>query len=76
MTKQQFLSEYRAALPAAYPWAADAAKLDRFMDSVARTLAGEASWNHDSDVARTIWRAAGNTSKSFTLKALRALPEA
>ena len=76
MTKREFLTAYRAALPAAYPWAHDAAKLDRFMESVEHTLGGAGTWTHDSDVAKRIWRESGRPVKTYTLKALRALPEA
>lgn len=69
MTKQAFLAAYRDALALA----ADAAKLDRFMVSVAATLEGpRATWNHDGDAVTAAWRAIGGKGKP-TLKALRAL---
>ena len=72
MTKQAFLAAYRDAI-AAYPWAADAAKLDKFMASVAATLEGpRATWNHAGDAVTAAWRAIGGKGKP-TLKALRAL---
>ena len=72
MTKQAFLAAYRAAL-VAYPWAADAARLDKFMASVAATIEGpHATWNHDGDAVTAAWRAIGGKGKP-TLKALRAL---
>lgn len=71
-TKTEFLSAYRAALPAAYPWAADAAKLHRFMESVETTLGGGNTWNHDSEVAKQAYKAIGGIGR-YSLKALRAL---
>lgn len=87
MTKTQFLADYRAALVATQPWAgAEAVQsllvlpdysmaVDRFMQSVERTIRTEAkTWNHDSPLADKLWRAAGNKGKA-TLKGLRALPD-
>lgn len=73
MTKADFLREYRAAIIAAYPWAQDAAKLERFMQSVSATINGAATWNHDGEAVRAAWRAIGGKGRP-TLKALRALP--
>lgn len=79
-TKKEFLAAYRAALPDVYAWAADAKKLDRFMDSVALTigaLEGSKSssvWVHDSTVSRHAWAQIGGKPSAFSLKALRELP--
>lgn len=72
MNKQKFLTEYRAQLKATWPWAADEAKLDRFMASCEATLNGANTWNHDGDTVKATWRAIGGKGKP-TLKALRAL---
>jgi hypothetical protein len=73
ITKTEFLTEYRARLVAGYPWAQDTAKLDRFMQSVANTINGAYTWNHDSAAATAIYRENGGKGK-VTLKWLRALP--
>jgi hypothetical protein len=74
MTKSQFLTDYRAALIARCDWALDPARLERFMQSVERTVRTEsAPWNHHSDIALSVLRAVGFKGK-LTLKALRALP--
>ena len=76
MTKQQFLDTYRAEIIARYSWAADTAKLERFMDSVRATIAtqeGFAHWNHQGDAVDAAWKAIGGKEKHPTLKALRAL---
>ena len=72
MTRQAFLSAYRNALLARYSWTADAAKLDRFMESVTVTLAGGDTWNHDGEAVTEAWKWIGGRGKP-TLKALRAL---
>jgi hypothetical protein len=75
MTKTQFLADYRASLLATQAWAGVEATLDRFMQSVERTIRTEAkTWNHDSPLADKLWRAAGNKGRA-TLKGLRALPD-
>jgi hypothetical protein len=75
MTKTQFLADYRASLLATMAWAGVEAQLDRFIQSVERTIRTEAkTWNHDSPLADKLWRAAGNKGKA-TLKGLRALPD-
>ena len=75
MTKTQFLNNYRESLLAEMPWAQDATRLDRFMQSVERTIKTTAStWNHDSAIATRLWRTAGFKGKP-TLNGLRALPE-
>lgn len=73
MSRTAFLSAYRAALVALYPWAADVAKLERFMSACEVTLSTtRATWNHDGDAVTSAWRSIGGKGKP-TLKALRAL---
>lgn len=87
-TKQRLLDEYESALAATQPWA-KGEKLRRFMSNVAGTIGMStewimqnesmgyeptAMWNHDSDIVRGIWKAAGLKVKTYSLKALRALP--
>lgn len=72
-TKEAFLTAYRAAVIEHYPWAADALRLNRFMDSVRTTLYTPANtWNKDSDVATAVWRAIG-CKGPMTYKALKGL---
>lgn len=74
-SKTLFLSEYRAGVITEYPWAQDTAKLDRFMQSVERTIRTEAAtWNHDSAVAKRVYKAIGGVG-AYSRKALRALPD-
>ena len=73
MTKTEFLAKYRAALIADFEWARDPVRLDRFMQSVEGTIRlNHNTWNHNSNVAERLWRAAGFKGKA-TLKGLRAL---
>ncbi len=73
MTKDAFLTAYRAHLTATHAWAQDRTRLHIFMDAVANTLNGPAAtWNHDGDAVRAAWRDIGGKGKP-TLKALRAL---
>lgn len=73
MTKDAFVSEYRAALLANYAWAQDAEKLERFLATVRRTLdTGVAHWNKDGEAVVRAWRAIGGKGKP-TYKALYAL---
>lgn len=73
MTKQSFLTTYRAKLLAAYPWAQNAAKLHRFMESVETSINGGAkTWNHDGEAVTAAWREIGGKGKP-TFKALLAL---
>lgn len=73
MTKENFLAAYRAAIVAAYPWAADPARLEKFMASVRTTLYTEVNtWNKDSEVARKVWRDIGMFGP-MTYKALKGL---
>lgn len=74
MTKARFLADYRAALIANCDWALEPARLERFMQSVERTVRTNcAPWNHNSEIAMRVMRAYGFKGK-LTLKALRALP--
>jgi hypothetical protein len=73
MTKDTFLERYRMELVATYAWAADSARLERFMASVRATVCdGSNTWNHDGEAVRVAWRSIGGKGKP-TLKALRAL---
>lgn len=73
MTKAEFLKTYELMIVAEYPWAQDAERLARFMDSVRRTITSEAAtWNKDSPVVNRAWRAIGGKGNP-TYKALRAL---
>jgi hypothetical protein len=71
MTKEQFITIYREKV-SALPWANDAEKLQRFMQSVENTIAGACTWNHDGPSTVAAWREIGGKGKP-TLKALRAL---
>jgi hypothetical protein len=74
MTKNRFLYAYRITLQEAYPWAMDAAKLNRYMDSVASTIGdGANTWNASGEAMQAAWKEIGMKGKA-TLKALRALP--
>lgn len=77
LTKKLFLTEYREGLAnnPEYDWALNAARLDKFMASVAHTLNGGGTWNKDSLVARAIWKRHGYLAKDYTYKNLQALPE-
>lgn len=79
MTKFQFLSAYKAQLIMIYghDWA-KGEKLEQFMASIARIIGADGSpsgnmWNHDSEIARKVWKAFGLPRKTYSLKALRAL---
>jgi hypothetical protein len=71
MTKEQFINIYREKM-SALPWANNAEKLQRFMQSVENTLAGASTWNHDGPSTVAAWREIGGKGKP-TLKALREL---
>lgn len=75
MTKARFLNLYRDELSKRYEWAQDAAKLDRFMQTVDATLncTGPGTWNHEGEAVAAAWWAMGGKGKP-TKKALRALP--
>ena len=76
-TKTEFLRAYRDELITRYEWArADPAKLQRFMEAVARTIVlgrGPALWNPDGAAAHAAWTKIGMTNK-FSLVRLRHLP--
>jgi hypothetical protein len=73
MTKAEFISAYRNALVKRYDWAANDAKLDRFMDNVSDTIhTPQSAWNHDGEAVTEAWRSIGGKGKP-TLKALRGL---
>lgn len=72
-TKEAFAAEYEARLKANMPWAQDAAKLARFMDSVRMTLNGGGTWKLEGENYKATLKALGLPS-SMTLKALHALP--
>ena len=75
LTQSDFLVAYRAGLLRDYPWTADTAKLDRFMESVHRTISTPArTWNHDSTTARKAWKAISGPG-AYALVRLRALPQ-
>ena len=75
MTKSELLTAYGRALVAEFDWAKDQERLARFLFSASRTIRGTAAtWNHDSEVIRRVWRELGGKGR-VTLKALRALPE-
>lgn len=73
MTRANFLREYEKNLKSTYAWAADAAKLERFMASCKNTVEGGVGWSHEGPAITAAWRAVGGKGKP-TLKALRALP--
>ena len=74
MNQQAFIALYRAELIKRYPWAQDAAKLDKFMASCTETVSTvRTTWNHDGEAVTAAWRGIGGKGKP-TLKALRALP--
>lgn len=72
MSKAAFLATYRAELLARYDWAATPERLERFMTSVAGTLAGANTWNHDGEAVTAAWRAIGGKGKP-SKKALQSL---
>ena len=72
-TKVRFVERYETELRQRYPWAADTAKLERFMASVWETLTTErAPWNHDGEAVVAAWKAVGGKGKP-TRKMLRSL---
>lgn len=72
MTRANFLEAYRAELLARYPWALDAHRLSKYMDSVTATLNGAATWNNSGEALEAAWKKIGGKGKP-TYKALRAL---
>ena len=75
MTKTAYLTAYRTELRARYPWAADEAKLDRYMAGARAGLDGAGGGAHTGEASEAAWRRIGGTGK-ITLKALRKLPDA
>lgn len=75
MTKNRFLSAYRAALKGAYTWTRDEDKLTKFMDGVANTIKSNnvSIWNASGDAMQKAWKDIGMKGKA-TLKGLRSLP--
>lgn len=75
MTRARFLAAYRGAMFAAYDWARDMGKLDRFMIEVEKTLKGEAHhWQASGAVLESVWTALGGSGR-VTLGKLQALPD-
>lgn len=74
MTKQDFLTAYETELKARYPWAADEAKLSRFLSSAKGTLNGLNTWNHEGEAVTAAWKSIGGKGKP-TKTALRALAD-
>lgn len=72
MTKKAFYAALKAELKK-YPWAADAAKLDRFMAHVEETMEWGKNLVTIGDSFHAAWKAIGGKGKA-TFKALRALP--
>jgi hypothetical protein len=74
MGKQAFMQAMEMELRVRYGWAADEARLAKFLTSVRQTLDGGMTWNKDGDAGLAAWRAIGGKGKP-TYKALQALPE-
>jgi len=73
LTKSAFLTAYRAEL-ARFPWANDAAKLDRFMRGVADSITGgPKKWDHTGAAVKSAWQSIGGNGAP-TFRALCALP--
>lgn len=73
-TKSQFMAAYRRILQEKYEWAQNEKALDRYMNSVRMTLAGEAnSWSRSGDAYFAALREVG-INQRITLKAFRELP--
>ena len=74
-TRTAFLAAYRTTLLDTYGWAADTAKLDKFMASVATTVNTPSTTANltDSPAAQAAFKAIGCKGR-LTYKALRALP--
>lgn len=77
MNKKAYFAELEKGL-AAYPWAQDPAKLERYMKVARECLEPEGSgisFEIKGVAAMAAWRAIGGKGKP-SYKALRALPEA
>lgn len=75
MTRATFLAAYRSEVVERYGngWAADAARLERFMAAVEQTISTDkAPWAFSGAATTAAWRAIGGKGKP-TLKALRGL---
>lgn len=73
MTKAKFIEAYREALLSEYDWAHDAAKLEKFLGGVSRTINEQGmEWNKDGSCVLAAWRKIGGKGKP-TYKELRAL---
>lgn len=72
--RADFLAALRERLEVTYDWASDTAKLERFMESVDKTLDGANTWNHSGKATTKAWRQIGGTKRP-TLRDLRALPK-
>jgi len=74
MNKQAYLAALRGEL-AAYPWAFDQARVDRYMQVAADALAGKGpGFEYDGAASCRAWQAIGGRNRP-KLKELRALPE-
>ena len=79
LTKQNFLSAFKAAIKAKNPpWLADDVndvKLDNFMAVVYKTLTTKSiPWMWNTPLSFETWKSLGGKGKP-TLKAMRAMPE-
>jgi len=63
MTQANFLAQYRAELVSRYDWANSPERLERFLSSVAITLNGGNTWNHDGEAVTAAWKAIGGKGK-------------
>ena len=70
MTKKEFLEEYSKQLKSRYTWAADEAKLDRFMKSVEATITipKTNTWNANGEAVTAAWKAIGGQGIPSLLK--------
>lgn len=75
ITKKVLCAALEEKLVEMYPWAQDKQKLDNFMGSFRRTIAGKSSFcTVDGDALKAAWKDLGGKGK-ITYKALRALPD-
>jgi hypothetical protein len=73
-TISNFIRAYKNQLVTSYTWACDEVRRDKFIQSVARTLAGMNTWNHDGSCVVNAWLDIGKTGKP-SLKKLRELTD-